>query len=349
MAALCGTSFAVAVSSGTAALHLIVRALGIGAGDEVITTPYSFVASSNAALFEHATPVFVDVDPLTLNINVELIERRITPQTRAILAVDVFGLPANWPALQEIARRHGLVLIDDGCEALGALIDGQPIGSWGDATAFGFYPNKQITTGEGGCVTTNNEQLADLIRSMRNQGRANSAVMKHVRLGYNYRLDEMSAALGCAQLERFAELQSRRAAVAAAYAERLAELEEHVILPPASECGTRSWFAYVIRLGDHFAIDARDQLQKFLGRHGIESSPYFPTIHEQPFYRQLGYAAGAFPAAENASRRTLALPFFSQLSEKQVDRVVGVVQRSMSNLRGGKIHHAQSRFEADHA
>ncbi|MBT8401336.1 MAG: DegT/DnrJ/EryC1/StrS family aminotransferase [Rhodothermia bacterium] len=332
MAALCDARFAVAVSSGTAALHLITRALGIGPDHEVITTPYSFVASSNAALFENAKPVFVDIDPSTLNINPDLIERRITPKTRAILAVDVFGLPANWPALREIAERHGLALIDDGCEALGAHIEGRPIGSWGDATAFGFYPNKQITTGEGGCVTTNDPDVAELVRSMRNQGRASSAVMRHVRLGYNYRLDEMSAAMGCAQLERFAELQTRRAAVASAYTERLAELAGDVILPPVCEIGARSWLAYVVRLGDHFPDDARDRLRKILGRHGIESSPYFPTIHEQPFYCEMGFTTGAFPNAERISRRTLALPFFTQITDEQVERVTNAIGVAIREL-----------------
>ncbi len=334
MAALCSTRSAIAVSSGTAALHLIMRALGIGSGDEVITTPFSFVASSNAALFEHAIPVFVDIEPRTLNIDPELIESRITPRTRAILAVDVFGLPANWPELRKIAKRHGLALIDDGCEALGADIEGQPIGSWANATAFGFYPNKQITTGEGGCVTTNDQSLAEQIRSMRNQGRASSAVMRHVRLGYNYRLDEMSAALGCAQLERFGELQSRRAAIANEYSERLAELDGDIILPCAggSDGVTRSWFAYVIRLAGHFANDARDRLQAILGHHGIESSPYFPTIHEQPFYREKGYSTGAFSVAERTSRRTLALPFYNQISQRQIERVTDTIGAAIREL-----------------
>ncbi|ARA93327.1 hypothetical protein AWN76_009235 [Rhodothermaceae bacterium RA] len=232
MAGVCGTRHAVAVSSGTAALHLIVRALGLGPGDEVLTTPFSFVASANAALYEGARVRFADIDPDTFALDPGQAARALTPATRALLAVDVFGVPADWPALAALAERHGLHLIDDACEALGAHIGGRPVGAWGAAAAFGFYPNKQITLGEGGCITTNDDALAARCRSLRNQGRADDARMEHVDLGFNYRLDELSAALGCAQLERLETLLARRAAVAAWYAEDLADLAEDLTLPP---------------------------------------------------------------------------------------------------------------------
>ena len=332
LASLSGTRYAVVVSSGTAALHLIVRALGVGRGDEIITTPYSFVASANAALFENASPAFVDVEPASLNIDVARIEERITPRTRAILAVDIFGIPANWPALAEIAEKHGLALIDDGCEALGASVGGRPIGAWADATAFGFYPNKQITTGEGGCITTDDAQLAAACRSMANQGRGDRHLMHHVRLGYNYRMDEMSAALGCAQLDRLDELQSKRERVATAYAEHLEPLGDTLTVPVPRPGATRSWFTYVVRLSDDFTAAARDDLQRFLRSRGIESSPYFPAIHLQPLYRDRGHREGDFPVAETASARTLALPFFTQLSEDQIRRVARAVTEAVPSL-----------------
>lgn len=323
MAAQCGTAHAVAVSSGTAALHLITRALGLKAGDEVITTPFSFVASSNALLYEGARPRFIDIDPETYNLDPARVEDALTPDARALLVVDVFGYPADWPALTRLAERHDLLLIDDACEALGAHIGGRPIGSWGDAAAFGFYPNKQITTGEGGCITTDDETLAARCRSLRNQGRATDERMEHVRLGYNYRMSELAAALGCAQLERLRELLDERAAVAAQYRKALDGLQADLAIPPVpEETVTRSWFVYVVRLREHFAPEARDRLLKMLRENGIGCAPYFPTIHLQPLYRQrFGYAEGDFPIAEDVAARTLALPFFPGLSRDQIDRV----------------------------
>ncbi len=332
MARLCGTRHAVAVSSGTAALHMIVRALGIGDDDEVITTPYSFVASANAALFERARPVFVDIDPKTFNIDVGRIEQRLTPHTKAILAVDVFGLPADWIALEGIAARHELLLIDDACEALGAELRGRPVGAWGNAAAFGFYPNKQITTGEGGCITTNDDRLADLFRSLANQGRASRERMHHVRLGYNYRLDEMSAALGCAQLERFESLQESRRAAADAYTHRLAALEGMLELPPHTTDGVRSWFAYVVKLSDEFDIGDRDRVIVQLEARGIQSSAYFHPIHTQPLYREYGFSAGTLPNTERVSARTFAIPFFTGITDDQIDRVCAAVAEIVRGL-----------------
>lgn len=334
MAAACGTRHAVAVSSGTAALHCIVRALGLGAGDEVLTTPFSFVASANAALFERARPRFADIDPATYNLDPARVEDALTPRTKAILAVDVFGTPADWPALAAIAERHGLALIADACEALGAAVGGRPVGSWGDAAAFGFYPNKQITTGEGGCVTTNSDALAARCRSLRNQGRATDARMEHVRLGFNYRLGEMAAALGCAQLERLPELLERRARIAALYAEALSGLEGDLALPadPGGDA-ERSWFVYVVRLRDYFSEAARDALMERLTERGIGCAPYFPAIHLQPYYRErFGYAPSDFPVCEAASARTLALPFFGAMTEGDVQRVAEALREILPQL-----------------
>lgn len=333
MAARCGTDHAVAVSSGTAALHCIVRGLGIGEADEVITTPYSFVASSNALLFENATPRFVDIDPQTYNIDVEQVAAAITDRTRAILAVDVFGCPADWPALEVLADEQDLVLIADSCEALGASIAGRPIGSWGHAAAFGFYPNKQITTGEGGCITTNDAALARRCRSLRNQGRADDGEMRHVRLGYNYRLDEMSAALGRVQVRRLDAILARRAVVAEAYAEALAPLHDAIVRPYTPPEVERSWFVYVVRLNDHFARSARDHLLDHLRAAGIGCAPYFPAIHLQPYYRErFGFARGAFPVCEAVADRTIALPFFGGLREADVERVAEALAAALPDL-----------------
>lgn len=338
MAALCEVEHAVAVSSGTAALHLIVRGLGIGAGDEVITTPFSFVASSNCLLYENAIPKFVDIDPNTLSFNLDQLEQAITPATRGILGIDVFGEPAPWPAITQIAKKHNLLLIDDACEAPGASINGKPIGAWGDAAAFGFYPNKQITTGEGGCITTNNAALADVCRSMCNQGRATRSRMEHVRLGYNYRLDEMSAAIGAVQVERLPGLLAMRQRVADAYAEALAPYEGDLILPSSHLESTRSWFVYVVRLGNHFAPDARDHVLELLRAAGIGCATYFPSIHLQPYYReQFGYKPGDFPICESISTRSIAIPFYPSLLPAEIFRVaetLGAILPKLSKNEG---------------
>jgi len=336
MAERCGTEHAVAVSSGTAGLHCIVRGLGLGPGDEVITTPYSFVASSNALLFEGVRPVFVDIDAETYNIDVERVAEAIGPETKAVLAVDVFGTPANWPALTELAETHGLKLIDDACEAIGAEVGGRPMGSWGDAASFGFYPNKQITTGEGGCITTNDADLAAVCRSLRNQGRANDAHMRHVRLGFNYRMSELQAAVGCAQLDRLDDLLAARARVAHWYAEALSSLTDDLVLPttPDADSGIeRSWFVYVVRLRDNAAPKARDRLLQALQAEGIGCAPYFPTIHLQPLYRErFGFSPGDFPTTEHVAERTLALPFHPQMTSGQVDRVATAIAGALSTF-----------------
>ncbi len=334
MARQCGTRHAVAVSSGTAALHLIVRALDLSEGDEVVTTPFSFVASSNVVLYVGAHPRFVDVDPVTLQLDPGRVEDALTPASRAVLAVDVFGLPLDWPAYTALARTHDLFLIDDVCHALGASVGGRPIGSWGDAAAFGFYPNKQLTTAEGGCITTDDDGLADLCRSLRNQGRTTDRRMEHVRLGYNYRLSELSAALGCAQLERLPDLLDRRARVARWYHEALTPLQPDLLLPNGATTGIhRSWFVYVIRLADHFSPGARDVLMHHLRERGIECAPYFPSIHLQPYYRQrFGFKPGDFPVCEAAAARTLALPFFTALAGEDVAYVARTLRAALPTL-----------------
>ena len=335
MAQRCGTRHAIAVSSGTAALHLIVRGLGLGAGNEIVTTPFSFVASANAALFEEARPRFVDIHPETYNLDVERAEAALTPATKAVLAVDVFGVSADWPALHDLAGRRDLVLIDDACEALGATVGDRPIGAWGAAAAFGFYPNKQITTGEGGCITTDSDALARLCRSLRNQGRADDGVMRHVRLGYNYRLGELAAALGCAQLERLPEMLARRRQVAAWYTDALQDVRGDLVLPKEDvrEGAERSWFVYVVRLTDDFATEARDALMDALQAQDVGCAPYFPPIHLQPYYRErFGFRPGDFPVCERIAARTLALPFFSAMTQEAVYRVAEALRKTLPTL-----------------
>ncbi|BAS28216.1 DegT/DnrJ/EryC1/StrS family aminotransferase [Limnochorda pilosa] len=326
-----GRRYAVGVNSGTSALHLAVRALGLGPGDEVITTPFSFVASSNCLLFEGATPVFVDIDPQSLNLDPEKVETAVTPRTRAILAVDVFGNPADHPRLLDIARRYGLRYIEDSCEALGSDIDGRPAGSFGDAGAFAFYPNKQITTGEGGMLLTDDPEVAALARSMRNQGRGESDEwLAHPRLGYNYRLDEISAALGRAQIERLEEIVARREQLARRYNEALGGLPG-IRLPRANLRGRMSWFVYVVEVDEAVTGVDRDTLQERLLAAGVECKPYFPPIHLQPFYQErFGFPEGSFPVTERIARRTLALPFFTQMRPDQVERVAEEVRRALA-------------------
>ncbi len=318
-----GVKYAVAVNSGTSALHLIVRALGIGPGDEVITTPFSFIASSNCILYEGATPVFVDIDPKTLNIDVTKIEANITKKTKAILAVDVFSHPADWDVLKKIAKKHKLLVIEDSAESLGSTYYGKKCGNFGDAAILAFYPNKQITTGEGGAVLTNSKKIADFCRSAANQGRQvkNGKWLEHVRLGYNYRLDEMSSSMGIVQMERIKEILKKRKRVAEAYNKKL-ENSTALQIPHISPESTLSWFVYVIILAPGLA-GKRDLVIKKMAGRGIHCSNYFKPIHLQPFFKkQFGYKPGRYPITENISNRTIALPFFNDLTEKEIDYVV---------------------------
>jgi perosamine synthetase len=316
IAALTDRRQAIACSSGTAGLHLGVRALGISDGDEVITTPFSFVASANCLLYERAVPRFVDIEEGSLGIDPDLVEAAASNRTRAILPVHVFGRPCRIEAIEAVSRRRGWTLIEDACEGLGSSVGGRPLGGFGDVAVFAFYPNKQITTGEGGMVVTDDPVLAETMRSLRNQGRdADGTWLRHVRLGYNYRLDEMSAAVGVAQLERLEQLRAGRARVVAAYERALAGLD-WVTLPRAGDGEIVDWFVYVLRL--HPDID-RDGLIGRLAALGVPSRPYFAPLHLQPLYRRMfGFGPGDFPVTERVAASTLALPFSSRLAGEDV-------------------------------
>ena len=316
IAALGGRREGVACSSGTAALHLGVRALQIGDGDEVITTPFSFVASANCLLFERAVPRFVDIEEDSLGLDPDLVEAAASPRTRAILPVHVFGRPCRIEAIEDIARRRGWSILEDSCEALGSSVNQRPLGSFGDVAVFAFYPNKQITTGEGGVAVTDDPALAEVMRSLRNQGRDTDGTwLRHVRLGYNYRLDEMSAAVGVAQLERRADLHAGRNRVAAAYERELGG-RDWVRLPRAGAGEVVDWFVYVVRLAPE--ID-RDRVIGRLAERGVPARPYFTPLHLQPFYRTtFGWKPGDFPVAERVAASTLALPFSSRHTDEEV-------------------------------
>jgi len=326
--------YAIAVNSGTSGLHLLIRAFGIGENDEVITTPFSFIASSNCILYERARPVFVDVEPETGNIDPNLIEAAITPRTKAILPVDAFGQPARLDEIRAIARRHGLVVIEDACEALGSEYKGIKCGNgaWAGAAVFAFYPNKQITTGEGGMIVTDDERIAALCRSMRNQGRGESGLwLHHERLGYNYRMDELSAALGVAQMQRIEEIIAKRARVAAMYNEHLARIPGVKLPYIAPEVTRMSWFVYVIRVGfDEPTPETqealRDRVMQRLQAAGIGCRPYFTPIHLQPFYRkEFGYRGGEYPVTELLGRTSIAIPFHNNLTREEVEYVAEVL------------------------
>jgi perosamine synthetase len=323
-----GAPHVAAVSSGTAGLHLCVRLAGLGPGDEVVTTPFSFVASTNCLLYEGAEPVFADIDPETLNLDPAAASAAVTPRTHAILAVDIFGYPAELDELAGLAAARGLALIEDAAQALGAEYRGRPIGSFDHPAVFGFYPNKQVTTGEGGAVTLASEADWELVKSLSNQGRSDSGDwLTHARLGYNYRLDELSAALGIAQLEKLDDLLAMRAEVASRYAELLAAVDGVAALRPDDDDHRRSWFVYVVLLDRE--VD-RNTVMARLADDGVASKPYLPSIHLQPYYRErFGYREGMLPVAEDASRRSLALPFHAGLAAEDQEYVVDALRRAV--------------------
>ena len=330
-----GTKHALAVNSGTSGLHLCVRALDIKAGDEVITTPFSFIASANCILFEKAHPVFVDIRSDTLNIDEKAIEAKITSRTRAILPVHVFGYPPAMDAIRRIAKNHKLAVIEDACEALGAKLNGKSAGLWGDCAVFAFYPNKQMTTGEGGMVVTNNDKIARLVASMRNQGRDEGMTwLSHARLGYNYRLSDINCALGIAQLDRISEILKKREKVAALYQKHLSDIPE-IILPPQNKARlVRSWFVYMVQLKPKFNPLQRDAVIKRLRQKGIGCNVYFPAIHLQPLYiKDFGYKKGDFPITERVAERTIALPFFNNLTEEQIGKVAGELRKPLKEVK----------------
>lgn len=341
-----GCRYGVSCSSGTSGLHLIMKALNIGPGDEIITTPFSFIASSNCILFVNATPVFVDICPKTMNMDPAKVEAAITPRTKAILAVETFGNPAHMDAYAAIAARHEIPLIEDSCEALGTTAKGKKAGNFGRVGVFGFYPNKQITTGEGGMIVTDDERLAEMCRSMRNQGRpmpqlsssstksmepsvggtAAGSWLRHERLGYNYRLSEINAAIGVGQMKRFDEILAKRTKVAEAYIQRLGA-HAHLILPTIEPETFMSWFVFVVRLAPTYTIAERERIIRGLRAHDIGASDYFPCIHLQPFYQeQFGFHAGMHPIAESVSQRTIALPFFNDLTQDDIEIVAQTLE-----------------------
>lgn len=312
-----GIPHAVAVSSGTAGLHLCLLALGVGVGDEVIVPSFAFIAAANVVRYVGANPVFVDIDPNTLNMDPCQVESAITPRTRALMVVHTFGLPADLDALLPIADRHNLFVIEDACEALGAEHRGARIGSFGHAAVFAFYPNKQITTGEGGMVVTRDPLLAREIRALRNQGRYETDEwLQHSIVGYNYRLSELHCALGCAQMSRISEVLTRRESVAAAYKRELRSTP-FLLLPPEPAIHARmSWFVFVVRLRSTAGID-RDNLVEQMRASGIQCGRYFAPIHLQPAYANR-WAHLTLPFSESVSKQTIALPFYTNLRESQV-------------------------------
>ncbi len=343
VARVTGRRHAVACSSGTAGLHMVMQSLGLGPGDEVITTPFSFIASANCILFVGATPIFVDIDPVSLNMDPKAVEAAITPRTRAIVAVEAFGNPTHMDDYRRIAARHEIPLVEDCCEGLGTTWRDRPVGSFGRAGVFGFYPNKQITTGEGGMIVTDDDRLADLCRSLRNQGRAinptgsTGAWLAHERLGHNFRMPEINAALGAAQMTRLGEILTLRQRVADRYLRRLMDHHD-LILPTLCEETRMSWFVFVVRLTDRYSESERDRIIAGMRRHDVGSANYFPCIHLQPFYRErFGFKPGAFPIAERVSARTIALPFFNRLTEPDQDHVVRTLDLMISreNLSRG--------------
>jgi perosamine synthetase len=326
-----GAPYAVAVSSGTAGLHLLCIAAGIGPGDEVITSPYSFVASANCAIYQGATPVFADIDGHTLNLDPQAVEASVTERTKGIVAVDIYGYPCELDELRAICERNGLVLIDDACEALGARYRGRTIGSHGPSAVFAFYPNKQVTTGEGGMVTTHSEEEWRLVRSLRNQGRADSGGwLDHARLGFNYRLDDVRAAIGLGQLEKLDEILSRRSSVAARYSELLADVEGLVFPCLDDQDHERSWFVYVVALPEEAD---RERVIAELEQQGVQTARYLPCIHLQSYMQErYGFREGLCPVAEEMSARTLALPFHTGLAEDDQEHVATALREALARL-----------------
>jgi dTDP-4-amino-4,6-dideoxygalactose transaminase len=312
-----GAAHASAVSSGTAGLHLALRAAGVSDGDEVVTSPFSFVASANVVIYERARPVFADIDPVTLNLDPEAAAAAVTDRTTALLPVHIFGYPADLPSFEGL----GLPIVEDACEALGAVhADGVAVGARGHCAVFGFYPNKQLTTGEGGMVTVGDPATKERIDSERNQGRApDLGWLDHDRLGFNYRLSDIACAIGLGQLDRLDELLDGRARVASLYRETLADVEDLALPCPDLDGNRRGWFVFVVQLPR--GVD-RNATVRALGERGVQSKPYLPAIHLMSYYRErYGHREGEFPVCEDVAARSLALPFFPTMSEGQVARV----------------------------
>ncbi len=342
MAEYAGVKYAVAMSSGTAVLHSIIKALGIGKGDYVLTTPFSFISTSNCLLFEGAEPIFVDIDEHTYGISPEAVEKAYLAlpiekkqKIKAVAYVDVFGVPADGEGFEKFGKKYRLSIIDDSAEALGSTLKGRKCGSFGDAGLFAFYPNKQITTGEGGVLVTDNKDLAAMAKSLRNQGRDEGAGwLQHARLGYNYRLSDINCAMGIAQMQRIEELLQKRKKVKETYDALFEDLFKKGLLIPQQipVGGEVSPFVYVLRISGGFTKEDREKLLVSLKTKGIGCSNYFTPIHLQPHYRELGWKYGDMPVTERISERTIAFPFFNNLKEVQIKYVVKAVTDSLLKL-----------------
>jgi len=329
VAAYIGTKYAVAVNSGTSALHLAAKAIGLKPGDEVITTPFTFVATANAILFEHATPIFADIDEHTYTIDPNEIEKKITPKTKAIIDVDVFGYPSHKTELAAIAKKHNLKIIEDSAEAIGTTYDGKKVGSFFECGIFAFYPNKQLTTGEGGILVTNNEEIAKLAKSYRNQGRGESGPwLQHVRIGYNYRLSDINCALGISQMNKVERILAKREKKAELYTKILSTFPEITIPPQSTEHRKVSWFVYVIQ------VPKRDEVMKRLKQRGVNCAAYFTPLHLTDFYqKEFSFKKGDFPVCERIAERTLALPFYTAISSEQIEYVCKQLREILDELQ----------------
>ncbi len=328
-----GMRRAVAVNSGTSALFLCLQAMGIGPGDEVITTPFTFIATSNTVMMVGAKPVFVDIDPVSLNIDHEKIASKITAKTKAIMPVEVFGNPAGFDQICRTASEHNLSILEDSCEALGSALNGKKCGTFGLMSTFAFYPNKQITTGEGGMILTDDDKLADHCRALRNQGRGkDSGWLGHEMLGYNYRLSDINCALGIVQLSRLEKIISKRKKAAGLYQEML-EDEDRLIVPVEENGCDVSWFVFVVRLGEEYSKADRDRVLDLMRQAGVQVGDYFTPVHLQPFMvRQFGYKKGDFPITEQVSERTIALPFYNNLSRQDAEIVCGELRTALDKI-----------------
>lgn len=332
-----GCKYAIAVNSGTSGLFLCAEALGLKPGDEVITTPFTFIATVNFILMTGATPVFVDIDPVSLNIDSAKIEAKITSKTKAIVPVEVFGNPTGMDVIYAIAKKHGLAVIEDCCEGLGSTLNGKKVGRFGDIGVFAFYPNKQMTTGEGGMIVTDDEKLADLCYSLRNQGRAKGAGwLAHERLGYNYRLSDINCALGLVQISRIEEFVEKRAHVAAMY-NKLLSADNRIITPTEPAHARMSWFVYVIRLQNHYTITQRNTLMQKMIARGIQVNNYFTPAHLQPFMvEKFGYKEGDYPITDHICQRTVALPFHNNLSADEAKLVCSELKAALDEIDRGQ-------------
>jgi perosamine synthetase len=328
-----GRKRGVAVNSGTSGLYLCMLAENIGPGDEVITTPFTFIATTNCIMMAGAKPILVDIDPVNLNIDPDKIEKKITKKTKAILPVEIFGSPANFDKICRIAQKHNLTVIEDSCEALGSSLNGKKAGTFGKLSVFGCYPNKQITTGEGGIIVTDDDDLADMCISLRNQGRAKQGGwLAHARLGFNYRLSDINAAMGIVQISRIEEIKAKRSQVAKWYQEILAD-EKRLIVPSEQPGCDTSWFVFVVRLADNYTLANRNAILEAMLGEGIQVSNYFPPVHLQPFMvEKFGYKKGDFPVTEAVSEHTIALPFYNNLEKDDVAVVCEILKKTLNKI-----------------